>query len=197
MHWKVGHYAALVRQVGDRYLLADPTFGNTVWATRQALAAETSGYFLIPSGDLPRGWRAVDAKEGASVWGKGVTTSSDPGPLSPCDPTGGGSSCVADNGCGPFGGGPAGPGSGLPRGMAASPVHLMLVSLNINDSPVGYSPPVGPPVWFTVRYNQRDAFQAANFTHSNFGPKWTCDWISYITDSPSNSLGSSLFSGAG
>ena len=101
---------------------------------------------------------------------------------------------MADNGCGPFGGGPAGPGSGLPRGMAASPVHLMLVSLNINDSPVGYSPPVGPPVWFTVRYNQRDAFQAANFTHSNFGPKWTCDWISYITDSPSNSLGSSLFS---
>ena len=89
VHWKVGHYAALVRQVGDRYLLADPTFGNTVWATRQALAAETSGYFLIPSGDLPRGWRAVDAKEGASVWGKGVTTSSDPGPLSPCDPTGG------------------------------------------------------------------------------------------------------------
>jgi hypothetical protein len=48
VHWKVGHYAALVRQVGDRYLLEDPTFGNTVWATRQALEAETSGYFLIP-----------------------------------------------------------------------------------------------------------------------------------------------------
>src|SRR5205085_5226577 len=34
VHWKVGHYAAIVRQVGDRYLVEDPTFGNNVWATR-------------------------------------------------------------------------------------------------------------------------------------------------------------------
>jgi YD repeat-containing protein len=45
-----------------------------------------------------------------------------------------------------------------------------------------------PPVHFTVRYSHREAFQPANFTYSNFGPKWTCDWISYITDSPSNTL---------
>jgi hypothetical protein len=77
VHWKVGHYAALVRQEGDRYLLEDPTFGNTVWATRDALEAETSGYFLIPAGALPGGWRSVDAKEGASVWGKGITTGND------------------------------------------------------------------------------------------------------------------------
>src|SRR5258706_4764449 len=68
--------------------------------------------------------------------------------------------------------------------MAVSTVHLMLVSLNINDEPVGYAPPIGPEVRFTVRYSQREAFQPANFTYSNFGPKWTCDWISYITDNP-------------
>src|SRR5262245_44956427 len=72
--------------------------------------------------------------------------------------------------------------------MAVCRVHLMLVSLNIVDTPVGYSPPVGFPVPFTVRYSQRDAFQPANFTYANFGPKWTCDWISYITDNPSNTL---------
>jgi len=33
----------MVRQEGDRYLLEVPTFGNTVWATRQALEAEPSG----------------------------------------------------------------------------------------------------------------------------------------------------------
>src|SRR5882672_467333 len=86
VHWNVGHYAAMVRQEGDRFLLEDPTFGNTVWATRQALEAETSGYFLIPPGDLPRGWRSLDAKEGASVWGRGATTSNDPDPLTPNDP---------------------------------------------------------------------------------------------------------------
>jgi len=168
VHWKVGHYAAMVRKEGDRYLLEDPTFGSTVWATREALEAETSGYFLIPAGDLPKGWRTVDAKEGATVWGKGATTSNDPDPLTPNDPK-----------TSPCKGGP---------GMAVSSVHLMLVSLNIVDTPVGYSPPVGPHVQFTVRYNQRDANQPANFTYSGFSPKWTCDWISYISDNPQSPL---------
>jgi RHS repeat-associated protein len=187
VHWRVGHYAAMVRQVGDRYLMEDPTFGNTVWATRQALEAETSGYFLIPPGDLPRGWRRVDAKEGASVWGKGITTASDPKPTGPDDPKKP-TPCDYSDGGSPQGGGTGQNGSIPGGGMAVSTVHLMLVSLNINDTPVGYSPPIGPAVQFTVRYNQREAFQPANFTYSNFGPKWTCDWISYITDNPSNTL---------
>jgi RHS repeat-associated protein len=175
VHWKVGHYAAMVRQDGDRYLLEDPTFGNTVWATRQTLEAETSGYFLIPSGELPRGWRSVEAKEGAAVWGKGTPPDRDPDPHRCKDPkSGGGDPCNKDKSkC---------------RGMAVSDVHLMLVSLNIVDTPVGYSPPVGPSFEFTVTYNQRDANQPANFTYSNFGPKWTCDWIAYIRDNPSNAL---------
>src|SRR5205085_467848 len=72
------------------------------------------------------------------------------------------------------------------KGMAVSRVHLMLCSLNIIDEPVGYSPPVGPPVRFTIRYNQRDFFQPGNFNYSNFGSKWTFDWLSYITDVPSS-----------
>ncbi|MBL9169181.1 MAG: hypothetical protein JNN07_15685 [Verrucomicrobiales bacterium] len=166
VHWKAGHYAAMVRQDGDTFLLEDPTFGNTVWATRQALEAETSGYFLIPPGSLPPGWRAVDTEEGATVWGKGQTGGNDPKPHGPDDPK-------KPEPCG-----------GNGNGMAVADVHLMLVSLNIIDTPVGYTPPVGPAVKGTVTYNQREAFQPANFTYSNFGPKWTCDWIAYITDTP-------------
>jgi RHS repeat-associated protein len=167
VHWKVGHYAALVRQVGDRYLLKDPTFRNDVWATRQALEAETSGYFLIPPGPLPAGWRAVDATEGGSVWGKGQTTGNDPGPITRRDLKEGPAPC---------------------RGMAAPGAHLMTVNLSVVDTPVGYTPPVGPAVLFTVRFNQRDTFQPANFVYANLGQKWTCDWISYVTDVPSNAL---------
>jgi RHS repeat-associated protein len=163
VHWKVGHYAGMTRQEGDRYLLEDPTFGNTVWASRETLEAETSGYFLIPPGKLPPGWRAVDAKEGASVWGKGNTGGNDQDPHGPPDPKTGGGGC---------------------KGMAVPSVHLMLVNLNLSDEPAGYAPPVGPAVRFTVRYNSREARQPANFTYANFGPKWTCDWISYITDNP-------------
>jgi hypothetical protein len=55
VHWRVGHYAAMIRQEGDRYLLQDPTFRNDVWVTRPALEAETSGYFLVPPGALANG----------------------------------------------------------------------------------------------------------------------------------------------
>jgi RHS repeat-associated protein len=173
IHWKVGHYAAVVRQEGDRFLVKDPTFWSDVWATREALEAEGSGYYLVPPGRLATGWRSVDANEGETVWGKGNVCCHDPGPHGPCDPgSGGGNSCkTKKDDC---------------KGMAVSSVHLMLVSLNLRDEPVGYSPPVGPAVRFKVRYNQRDAFQPANFTYSNFGPKWTCDFVSYIKDNPSS-----------
>ena len=167
VHWKMGHYAALLERRGDLYLLADPTFGNTVWATRSALIAETSGYFLIPAGKLPLDWRGVEVKEGQTIWGKGVTASNDPDPIGKCDPTTSCDSCV---------------------GMATSRVHLMNVNLNINDQPVGHVPPVGPDVRFTVRYNHRDAAQPGIFSYSNFGPKWTSDWFSHISDNPQNPL---------
>jgi RHS repeat-associated protein len=163
LHWKVNHYAAIVRQEGDRYLLQDPTFRNDVWATRAALEAETSGYFAIPSGALPKGWRNVETQEGNTIWGKGMPSSKDDKDGGPDDPKTGSGGC---------------------KGMAVSGVHLMLVSLNLTDEPVGYLPPVGPPVKFIVRYNQRDAYQPATFTYPNFGSKWTSDWISYITDNP-------------
>jgi RHS repeat-associated protein len=161
VHWKVGHYAAIVRQDGDRYLVEDLTFLNSVWATKEALEAEASGYFLIPAGDLPRGWRSVDAKEGDAIWGKGVTGGSDPNQYT-CrnEQT---ISCTG-TGC----------------GMAVCSVHLMLANLQVRDTPVGYTPPVGPGVHFTVRYNQRDYLQTAGFASKLLGPKWTHDWNGYL-----------------
>lgn len=166
LHWKVGHYAALVRQVGDRYLVQDPTFRNDVWATRQALEAETSGYFLVGPGALPAGWRSVDAKEGGAVWGKGVVLAIDPNPITPRDPKKGPVGC---------------------RGMMVPSVHLSTVNLSLADNPIGYEPPVGPPVRLTVRYNSRDGVGPVL---PGFGPTtlWTCDWFSYITDSPQSGL---------
>lgn len=159
VHWKVGHYAAIVRQEGDRYLVEDPTFITTVWATKQALEAETSGYFLIPPGDLPRGWRSVDAREGEAVWGKGDPLLSDPNIYALNDLQTGGTCSAEDE-----------------PPMAVSSVHLMLANLQVRDTPVGYTPPVGPSVHFTVRYNQRDYLQQPSETDRLLGPKWTHDW---------------------
>jgi RHS repeat-associated protein len=167
IHWKVGHYAALVRKEGNLYLLQDPTFGNETWATWEALEAETSGYFLIPPGPLPKGWRSVDEKEGDTVWGKGQTSGNDDRNIGRNDLSTSGGVC---------------------RGMAVPSVHLMAVNLSLNDEPLGYTPPVGPAVRLRMCYNHRDSFQPGIFNYSCFAHNWTCDWISFIRDNPTNAL---------
>jgi len=166
VHWGVGHYAAILDQRDGRFFVIDPTFGRSRWMSQAALDYESSGYFLIPPGSLTNGWQTVDATEGETVWGKGVTTGSDPNDTTPSDQ-------MADPNCDS-------------AGMATCNAHLMLVSAHIEDTPIAFTPPRGPPIRLTVTYNQREANQPANFTYSNFGQKWTCNWISYLTDNSTN-----------
>ncbi len=168
LHWKAGHFAALMQEtttgkgIPTHYQLKDPTFGDEMWATAAALDEEASGYFLVPAGKLPDGWRAVDAKEGDKVWGKGYTTTGDPDDSGPGDET--------NRGCGSQGS----------HGMARYGFLSMLAGLTLEDTPVGYAPASGPAAYFTVRYNQRDSLQEAMPRHANFGPLWTYNWLSYI-----------------
>ena len=192
VHWKVGHYAALVRSLDGRYLIQDPTFGQDIWISPEALDAEASGYFLVPAGPLGKGWSKVGVLEARSVFGKGATSSDDPDGTKPGDSkTGGNGGKHNDGEDGEPGDGDGGPGKGPPPGcgMAVYTFHSMLASLNITDMPLGYRPPVGPAVHFRVTYNQREAGQPAIFNYSNLGPKWTLDWLSYITDDPLNASG--------
>ncbi|MGA3265516.1 MAG: RHS repeat-associated core domain-containing protein [Verrucomicrobiota bacterium] len=168
VHWKVGHYAALLREENGLYLLRDPTFRNDAWITARDLDEEASGYCLVPQGDLPNGWRPVSESEGVTIWGKGQTSSSKQNANTPVDiKTPAGTTCP---------------------GMAVSSVFLLDVSLNIEDNPVGYTPPVGPAVRLVVNYNQLESDQPANFNYSNFGPQWTFNYLAYITDDPSSPL---------
>lgn len=168
VHWKVGHYAALVKTRGGRTLSQDPTFADEVWLSPAALADEASGYFLIPGGVLPAGWLAVEDAEAQGVWGMGDTGKSDPNGTSKGDPT-----CADCD-------------KGSAKGMANYRFHTMLASLSISDTPVGYTPPRGPAIDFSVTYNQREANQPAVFSYSNLGVNWAFNWLSYITDDPGN-----------
>ena len=70
--------------------------------------------------------------------------------------------------------------------MTVYAMDIPFVSLTLHDTPVGYKPPVGPPVRFTATYNQGEPNQPATFYYSNLGPKWTCNWVSYIVDNPTS-----------
>ncbi|MFO0726730.1 MAG: RHS repeat-associated core domain-containing protein [Myxococcota bacterium] len=166
VHWAVDHYAALVLETGDKYLIQDPTFGNEVWMTRSAIDSEASGYFLVPSGTLPPGWRQATEQEAAGVFGKGHSGNSNLNNTGPDDHK-------KPNDC------------PQPMAMARYSIHLLLASLSVTDSPVSYPVSYGPEVRVDVTYNQREAGQPATLDFTNFGPQWVSNWISYIEDNPS------------
>jgi RHS repeat-associated protein len=188
IHWKVDHYAALLRREGDRFLVRDHTFQSALWVSAAALEEEGSGYFLVPPGELPQGWRGVSAAEAEHVWGKGQVSGQNQNSTGAGDMTSGGNNpppCVGGGG----GGGGAGGGPGC--GMTTYTMHTMLASLSLHDTPVGYTPPLGPNIYFAITYNQNEANQPATFYFSNLGADWDFNWLSYVTDNP-NSPGANL-----
>lgn len=180
VHWKAGHFAALIKEYDGRYLVKDPTFGEEYWVSRKALDDELTGYALVRKGELPKGWRAVDEKEGAGIWGCGSTGNASPGNTTCRDLTKGGSSgsCSANGG------------ACKQPGMPGYSFHAGVVSLHVVDTPIGYRPPLGPAVDFTVVYNQREVRRGEWVDFGNLGTQWTHNWDSYMVDDPGYSAGS-------
>lgn len=70
--------------------------------------------------------------------------------------------------------------------MCVANAHTMLVSLNLNDTPVGYQPPLGPAVFFRLSYSHKEAGQPGTFNYGNVGTKWTHNFLAYIEDDTAN-----------
>jgi RHS repeat-associated protein len=147
VHWKVNHYAAVLKRQAGRYLVDDPTFGNgLLWITAYALDSESDGYFLIAGGSLPQGWAGVDKTEASNVWGRGYPGGyppPPPPPPPPADPPDDGG--PPDNGGGYGSGGGSGgggsPGAGGPGdgGGSGGPPE------NAGDQPQNGSDPGDSP----------------------------------------------------
>src|SRR5260221_5808019 len=126
MHLKVGHFSAILRQEGDRFLLDDPLLGGEVWMNAEALEEESSGYFLIPEGKRPAGWTDVDEKAATTIRGF-CAPAANPRATGMCNKRMGGSGGCTTSPC-----------------MATYSFHAAMGSLHLQDAPVGYSPPRGP-----------------------------------------------------
>ena len=164
VHWKVSHYAAIVGEDQGRYHVRDPIFGEDLWVGREAIDGEASGYFLVEGRKLQPGWHTVALAEAEGPHGMGYTGSILAGNTTTHDDTAQPRQCN--------------------RGMCGYTFTEMVVSLNLADTPVGYQPPIGPAVYATLTYNQREASQPANFSFFNVSQKWSLNWLGYIQDTP-------------
>ena len=71
------------------------------------------------------------------------------------------------------------------KGMAQYSLNKLLAAIVISDTPIGYQPPRGRAINFTLSYNSQ-ARQPGGDSFPHLGPNWTLDWFSYVIDDPNN-----------
>ena len=179
VNWKAGHFAALVKKEGNRVLMKDPIFEQELWMSEQALDDECSGYFLVPEGKLPAGWEGVGLEEARGVWGKGAAHTGSLNFQRPNDTK-------------------VKPCPTSAPGMAQYNINAMLASLTVFDTPVGYQPPRGPRINFTITYDQFDVSSFGTTpTVGNMGPNFNNNYVSYIAFNSSSSFKNLYVRGGG
>ncbi len=175
VHWSKGHFAAILEESNGFYKIEDPTFDSdgTKWVSAAALNAESDGYFMIPSDKVGANWITLDDSEARNVWGKGYAALPQQFKTPYCPKT----PCAGGN-CKPKGGSGGGPDS---CGMPVASAFSMNATLNIVDTPLTYSPPVGPEMGVVVNYNYNEGQQPSTFSFTNLGHNWSLNWLSYLT----------------
>jgi RHS repeat-associated protein len=155
VHLKSEHYSAVIARRDDAVVLRDPALGGEVAMSVAALRDEASGYVLIPASAAQSTGRAVDGTEGERVFGH-------------CMP-----GLPGEDECG-CGSGPA--------GMPTYSLHPSMAAIVVTDTPLTYTPPRGPAMPFTLRYNHRSSRLDPVAASSHVGPLWSFDWLSYVQD---------------
>lgn len=159
VHWKLGHFAAVVREEKGGFLLKDPTFGKDMWITPDVIDREASGYFLVPAGTLPSGWSRATVPETAQLYGKGFTEHIDQD--KPSHKVGG--LCQSERGNDPL-------------AMATYRFYTLGAGATIEDTPISYTPAYGPDVRVQVKYSHRQIGTGGAGSETSFGPQFVSNW---------------------
>lgn len=164
VYWKLGHYSAItsIDSNGD-YVVQDTTFSKPIHISKEVMRNESSGIYLVMAEAAEDSGALVSNIRAEGIWGRMSPPRSDPEELGDDTP----------DGC---------------KGMAGWSVGKLNTNLRIIDTPISYSPAVGPGVGFTVTFNSRISSQPTNPTYSNLGKNWTHNWLQFIQDNPSQPL---------
>jgi peptidase C39-like protein len=181
IHWKSGHYAALVGRTEDGgYHLIDRSMELDVTVSGPAIQKEGSGYFLIPTASVTSDFTPLTQGETDNIWGKGaVPTVTPPVPASVAPTTdlssSNGQSCNGNNSS-----------KSADSGMPSWAVDKLRIALILRDTPITYQPPVGPTIAFSLEYNHQNTSPSSTPFATYIGQKWTINYSSYLVPNGSS-----------
>jgi len=159
VHWKAGHFAALLGRGGSDLIIADSAYPKGLRMSPAAFSEETTGYMLVPEDGMTTGLATITNKVAGGIRGKGPVQQ------------------MILNGIGDFLSGLLDRG-GCP--LCGSNIKEGSLAIAIQDTPVGYAPATGPSVFTTVFYDQRTAWQTATMPYANLGQKWSLSWNRFV-----------------
>jgi RHS repeat-associated protein len=86
IHFQAGHFATVLAHAQDRFAVADPALGQTLWLSGEQLNQEASGVFLVPKNFKHPDFAPLDPGQAANFQGRVVVVAyyRDREP-SPCD----------------------------------------------------------------------------------------------------------------
>jgi len=191
MHWRTGHFSAVIARAGTRLLLDDPRVGGKVWCDTAWLDRHASGYGLVLAADLDAHWSPLSLEAAGSI--QGGQRSYPPTPYDdddeecptdeeisyqPIDPEapnpGEITPCPLPEACPPGHGEDACDGRGMPVWRVSEP----FVNLWVKDIPLYYTMSDGRIMPLVLRYKQRGSPVSTNVF--GFGNAWECSWLSYF-----------------
>ena len=209
-HYRGDHFVALVARDGQRYQISDPSLGKTAWVQAEDILGESTGVYLVPVAQVSREWQQLKPGEARQIIGRGsacLALDNEDGILAECeDPPccsnqvpgrgrggdqdnrpGWGMSSMSSRststiqpaanrrgdcqGCGSV------PGQGMPVWRVSEP----FLNLFVEDTPLFYTPALGPEMAFTLSHRQRVGdHPEAMFQKTSFGYGWHCNWLSQV-----------------
>lgn len=165
VHWRQNHYAAILQQRGDLYLVNDPTFTESQWIPADVINEEASGEFLVPAKAKPHGWSLLARNETEKIHGMGLKNSINNAKDCCCVRSFSGQMvCTCPH----------------TKGMPVWWVSEPYIDLWLQDEPLSYLTSKGEPFSFQLSFKQRDTRQVAVTTDEFLQKNWNNSWFSYI-----------------
>lgn len=161
VHWRQGHYGAIVARRGFTYLVQDPVLGGERWLHMSVINEEASGRFMAPESSLTENWRRLDSEEAGKVRGRGDFAGY-------IDDT-------CDHGCPK----PTSCCNGMPTWWITEPY----INQWLMDRPLAYQASHGQPVTFELTFKEREArdYPVVNrYTTDLRRPNWNHSLLTYV-----------------